>query len=268
VPVAEQPEVIPEITLDNAISQRFDNNLIDEPGEVSAPAAAAPADGGERPAINLPKKQTKKADAELEKISVELAKAKSLEDMDDKLAETLFGEELNFIAAQVLANPPNTESANDDVELVADVQVASGQVAHARVAQARVAPTTVATGHAVAAGQLVATGSKPAYEVTLEAPKQLDDGGMDLSTSQRLKTVRALNADLHPSIREPDATATATAASQPAAAPAEPPESIEDQINTSLTQTLKALNVKPPVIPDDDDGDDSKDGFFSRFRRS
>ncbi len=139
------------------------------------------------------------------------------------------------------------------LELIADAQVASGQVA-----QAHVAPATVATG------QPVATGSKPAFEVTLEAPKQLDDGGMDLSASQRLKTVRALNADLHPSIREPESTA----ASQPAGAPAEPHESIEDQINTSMTQTLKALNVKPPVIAHDDDDEDSRGGFFSRFRRT
>ena len=39
-PVAEPkaPEEIPEITLDHAISQRIENNLIDEPGEISAPA--------------------------------------------------------------------------------------------------------------------------------------------------------------------------------------------------------------------------------------
>ena len=238
VQVAEQPEVIPEITLDNAISQRFDNNLIDEPGEISAPAAAAPADGGELPAINLPKKQTKKADAELEKISTELAKAKSLEDMNDKLAETLFGEELNFIAAQVLANPPNTESANDDMELVANAQVAPGQP--------------------------VATGSNPSFEITLEAPKQLGDGGMALSATQRLKTVRALNADLYHSIREPESTA----ASRPKGAPAELHESIEDQMNTSMTQTLKALNVTPPVIDADGDDEELRGGFFNRFRRS
>jgi hypothetical protein len=38
-----------------------------------------------------------------------------------------------------------------------------------------------------------------------------------------------------------------------------------------MTQTLKALNVRPPpTITDDDDDDDeeSKSGFFGRFRRS
>jgi hypothetical protein len=49
----------------------------------------------------------------------------------------------------------------------------------------------------------------------------------------------------------------------------EQPESIEDQINTSMTQTLAALNVRPPEIHDgDDDDDDGKGGFFGRFKRS
>ena len=146
----------------------------------------------------------------------------------------MFGDELNFIAAQVLANPPSSESANDDHK-------------------------------EVATGQHVANGTPSAdVEVTLEAPKQLDDGGMDLSASQRLKTVRALNADLHPSIREPELPA----ANQSAAPPSASPESIEDQINTSMTQTLKALNVRPPVGDDSLDDDEAKGGFFSRFKRS
>ena len=244
-PVIKAPEVMPEITLDHAISQRIESQLIDEPGEVSAPVAEVPTNGGESPAINMPKRPAKKADSELEKIASELAKAKSLEDVDDRMAETLFGEELNFIAAQVLANPPNSASANDDLENIAQEQ------------------SQVAQG-VVASGQPVATEEKPSYEVTLEAPRNRDGGGMDLSASQRLKTVRALNADLHPSLREPEPGVARPAAPPPAAVT--PPDSIEDQINTSMTQTLKALNVKPPVFDEDDD--EPKGGFFSRFRRS
>ena len=45
------------------------------------------------------------------------------------------------------------------------------------------------------------------------------------------------------------------------------PSTIEEQMNTSMTQTLKALNARnTPVSNDDDDGE--KKGFFSRFRRS
>ena len=256
--VIEEPEVIPEITLDHAISQRVESKLIDEPGEVSAPATESAPDGGDLPAINLPKRQTKKADAELESIAAELAKAKSLEDVDEKLAETLFGDELNFIAAQVLANPPQIESANDDLDAVAEEQVLSAQAGSGQAM-----PEQIVQG-AIAAGRAVPTGADDSYEVTLEAPSQHNDGGLDLSASQRLKTVRALNADLHPSIREPEATAEL----QAGASPSEPPESIEDQINTSMTQTLKALNVTPPIIADDaDDDDELKGGFFSRFKR-
>lgn len=236
-PEPEIPEVIPEITLDHAINQRIASNLIDEPGEISAPApekAPASTNDTEMPVLKLPPKQNKKADAELEQLANQLAKAKSLEDVDDKLAETLFGDEINFVAAQVLANPPPGEPANDEHE----VAVATGEPA-------------------------VRSNTAADLEVTLEAPKKLDDCGMDLSASQRLKTVRALNADLHPSIREPEAAPDFRSAPEPVSAP----DSIEDQINTSMTQTLKALNVTPPVFDDNND-DENTGGFFSRFKRS
>ena len=235
-PEPDIPEVIPEITLDHAISRRIESNLIDEPGEISAAPpekSPTPANDTGMPALKLPPKQNKKADAEIERIANQLAKAKSLEDVDDKLAETLFGDEINFVAAQILANPPSGEPANDEHDVV------------------------VATGQPVVRGSAAAD-----VEVTLEAPKKLDDGGIDLSASQRLKTVRALNADLNPSLSKPDAMPEF----QPTPAPVSAPDSIEDQINTSMTQTLKALNVTPPVLDDDDD-DENKGGFFSRFKR-
>ncbi len=245
-PEPDIPEVIPEITLDHAISQTIQSNLIDEPGEVSRPQPENPAtetNGDGMPAIQLPKKLNRKADAELEQIAVELAKAKSIEDIDDRMAETLFGEELSFIASQVLANPPSAVSANEDIIAVAlDPKKNPGFVAE-----------EPAPGNHK---------SDSDFEVTLEAPKKLDDSGMDLSASQRLKTVRALNADLHPSIREPEATSD----DQPPQFGT--PDSFEDQINTSMTQTLKALNVVPPVNDDDMDDEESRGGFFSRFKRS
>ena len=102
----------------------------------------------------------------------------------------------------------------------------------------------------------------------IETP-ETNESGLDLSASQRLKTVRALNADLHPSLREPG--------NGPDPGPDVPardistPESIEDQIDTSITQTLKALKVTPPVSGDaaeDDVDEKKKGGFFSRFKRS
>ena len=242
----EEPEVIPEITLDHAISQRVESNLIDEPGEISPSTSdnvPSPNSESDMPAIQLPKKQNKKADAELDKIAGELAKAKSIEDVDESMVETLFGEELNFIAAQVVANPPTAESANDAL-------VAVGTI-----------PGDSMSAGANEAPQFGSGNPDSDFEVTLEAPKKLGDSGMDLSASQRLKTVRALNADMHSPIREPAAPSNNSPPSFNA------PESIEDQINTSMTQTLKALNVVPPVNDDQMEYDEPKGGFFSRFKR-
>ena len=88
---------------------------------------------------------------------------------------------------------------------------------------------------------------------------------MDISAWQRLATVRALNAG------KPQAGPQKAANVTPS--PAVSPEPIEEQITTSLTQTMKALKVNPdPAAVNDDEDDDHDDerdgGFFSRFRRS
>ena len=258
-PVAKpEPEVIPEITLDNAIQSRIEDHLIDEPGQISPTAPEAPAKsngGSDVPEIKIAPRKAKKADAELEKIAAELAKAKTLEDVDDKLAETLFGEELNLIAAQVVANAASAESANDEEQTLFDTNAA-------QMAQAS---GSITPEPAVAA--------ESGVEVSLETREHGGEGGLDLSASQRLKTVRALNADVNPSPHEPEGTPPPVASSEPPA-PVATPEPIEDQINTSMTQTLKALNVRPPISDDqptaynEDDEEEEKSGFFSRFRRT
>ncbi len=242
---AELPDLIPEITLDNAISQKIEDNLIDERDEISAsapgPEAESNTESAAIPAVNLPRRTSKKADAELDNIANELAKAKSLDDVDDMMAETLFGEELNLAASQFMKKPGSGESANDDLNSV------------------------VAEGQLVEKGS--STSSEPTSEATLEASSSQNELSMEQSASQRLKTVRALNADMHSSLQDPETPA----ANDPPTEPQRNPESIEDQINISMTQTLKALNVVPPVTQsgfDDDEDDETKSGFFSRFKRS
>ena len=251
--IPEEPEVIPEITLDHAISQKIESNLIDEPGEISSSTSDnVPSlhDKSDLPAIKLPKKKNKKTDGEVEKIAFDLAKAKSIEDIDDKMAETLFGEDLNFIAAQMLASPPAVAPANDEL-------VATG------TAPADIAPAAMPEAPQLGKGQSDAEDQVILETpVTLGSPKKLDDSGMDLTASQRLKTVRALNSGSHSSARKPK---TPSSNSPPSLGT---PESIENQINTSMTQTLKALNVVPPVNDDHMDDDEPKGGFFSRFKRS
>jgi type II secretory pathway predicted ATPase ExeA len=165
--------------------------------------------------------------AELQQIAENLSRAKTLDDVDDKMAETLFGEEFSEIAAQIAEKVANDSSASNELE-----------------------PEEPAEA--------------PAADATSPKPK-LDD-----AAEQRLATVRALNSK--PNVTPPPPPSAEsivmtdnTATSQPPAT-GDPIDSIEDQINTSMTQTLKALGGRP--APADDDEDERRSGFFGRFRKS
>jgi len=245
-PEPEVPEVMPEITLDNAINERIESEQSDKAGEAGPPAsedAGSDADNTDTPAAVAPQNQNKQSDAELQQMAVDLSKAKSIEDIDDKLAETLFGEELNSIAAQFAVIPQSAEPANDDSEVVADEAVKEPVNEVPAVAphkpQADKKPATV-------------------------APKTVDSSGKPMSTSQRLRTVRALNADAKPATPAPK-PGVAARNHLPVSDPTNTPNSFEDQMNTSIsdTQTQRVLNVVPP-----DDDEETGGGFFSRFKRS
>jgi type II secretory pathway predicted ATPase ExeA len=210
---------------------------------VEPPVAKAPVT--QKPVVELPvvvedasDDDNHEGDPELEKIAVNLARAKTIDDCDDKMAETLFGEEFSMMAAQVAANAPAELSANDELELaVTDFDGAA------------------------------------AVNVEIKSESNFSESNVDGSASQRLRTVRALNADPNAVPHVNGMNNVPPPVPPVAAAPVEPgpsgdqPQSIEDQINTSMTQTLEALSVRPDVHDDDDD-EDSKGGFFSRFRRS
>jgi hypothetical protein len=183
---------------------------------------------------------------ELKKMALGLAKAKSIEDVDDKMAETLFGEELSAAAAAVAAR-------------VAEEAAAEAAKAGEETAASAPSPKSELDKEFESVW-----GQTPAVEISIDSEIEDQKGDMELSASQRLATVRALN--------------TGNPGSAPAggrrspAAPAAEPGSIEEQITTSLTQTMEALKVNPDpaAINDDDDDDDDdarKGGFFSRFRR-
>ena len=229
--VGDEPlEEIPEITLDDSIRTGIEQQQPEDP------------------AVELPQREPGQADAELEKIAAELAKAKTLEDVDDKMAETLFGSEISMIAAQVIGNPPTEEPANDSQPEAASALPPTPEPVEPEMAPQ---PADIASMPA-------------AEEVSIETHTPTAGSGMDLSASQRLKTVRALNADLHPSLREPGNDVAANGSPDGGVTP----ESIEDQINTSITETLKALKVPPSVANEDGDEETGKSGFFSRFKRS
>ena len=244
-PDEPEPEDIPEITLDHAIQSKIEDKLIDEPGQISPNDPESPAssnDAAHACQIKFEPRKAKKADAQLEKIAEELAKAKTIEDFDDTAAETLFGEELNFVAAQVVDNGSANKPGNDE-------EVGLFDTSAAMMAQG---------------------GGAPSLEISLETRQNK----IDVSASQRLKTVRALNADRQPLPPVVGGLSTPAPSTDPSALTI--PDPIEDQINTSMTQTLKALDVKPPISDKsngvqlhDDEGlsDEQKGGFFSRFKR-
>ena len=197
----------------------------------------------------LAAKKQQKADAELEKIAEGLSQAKTIEDVDDKMAETLFGEELSIAAAAV-------------AKRVAEESSAAAEAAPPASPEPQAPAANGSDGSMETEFENV-WGQKPDVEVSIETQIEGQAGGLDISASQRLATVRALSAESNPDPGPAAATQET---------PASKPVPIEEQITTSMTQTLEALNVRPEPTaingdPDDDD-EDEKRGFFSRFRRS
>ncbi len=239
VPVVASPEppAAPTVPVE-PVAKEPDLPVLELPAAPVEEQVPVPEDASDQES----EKEEKKAEADLEKIAANLARAKTIDDCDDEMAETLFGEEFSLMAAQVAANAPPELSANDEIEPTPE-DIATLPVADLEGAAA--------------------------VNVDLESEPNGTGGTIDLaSTQQRLDTVRALNAS--PARPSPKVEAVAMSHYEPPPPPppaGDQPESIEDQINTSITQTLKALSVRPAPAVDDDE-DDEKSGFFGRFRRS
>ena len=87
------------------------------------------------------------------------------------------------------------------------------------------------------------------------------NSGLDMSASQRLATVRALNAGM--GTPPPPAPANKRPSK-----PKQEPVPIEDQIDISMTNTMKALNIDPKILEQPvEEEEPAKGGFFSRFRK-
>lgn len=241
----EEVEDIPEITLDASINRKVDLAALERKKRLEKEGRVDDEDDSEEKAAEVTEQERarqEKSAAELEKIAEGLARAKTIEDVDDKMAETLFGEELSVAAAAVAARVAE--------EAAAAAAAASEPPAEKAAHAAAPAPKTEMEQEFENVW-----GETPGVEVSLDSSLEDQQGGLDLSASQRLATVRALN------------TGKSGTAAQ--AAPAADPDPIEDQITTSLTQTMKALKVNPdPAAINDDDDGERKGGFFSRFRRS
>ena len=247
----DEIEEIPEITLDDSINRKVDRAELERRKRLEEEGILEEEEPEKEEIAAEDRAREEKAAAELEKIAAGLAKAKTIEDVDDKMAETLFGEELSVAAAAVAARVAEEAAAAE--------------------AEQNSSPAEAATQEPAGKSDMEKEfenvwGETPGVEVSIESQIEDQNGGLDISASQRLATVRALNTG---NAGAADAAPPGATGAPPA--PAASPDPIEEQITTSLTQTMKALKVAPEptaVNDDDDDDDERKGGFFSRFRRS
>ena len=258
--VADAASVSPEITLDRAIQDKIDEatELLERTNfdlaEVAATEEAKTAAIMPEAAANSQTTdEGNESGAELHRISTEVATLESIEGMDEEMGETLFGSDFSQTSAHVVANPLPDESANDDSRFTAKkfdiTDVPSPDIGAENPFEEIDKPViTRGNGHAdnivAATDRLVTAGS-------------LDSVGAPNGNSDH----EAQSAESAPSPEERVVKPTPT--------DGESAESTEDPISASMSQTLNALNARPPTIDDDDDGNAKrKGGFFSRFRRS
>ena len=254
-------DIVPEITLDRQIQEKIEEatealkqtqvdataDVTEELEATSKAPVAEPAAQDQAVSLDVPSNKAEKADQELEKIASELAKAKTLEDVDDMAAETLFGEEFSMMAAQVAANAP---------PIGEDTQVAKGTLPGETVEEPELALDP---------------------EPEADPAPQADADPMDTSSSQRLQALREMNHSEPPAGAPslPEATESIVMSGGgvelPPAENSDSVDSIEDQIKTSMTQKMEALKIDHlPREFDDDDDDETveKTGFLGGlFRR-
>jgi general secretion pathway protein A len=234
------PVELPEITLDRQIKEKIAEatDLLRKTHPDIAAAIAAEDEAANNAAAEVPDSEEQKLDPKLQHVAMQLSKARTIDDVSDTMAETLWGEEISMIAAQVIANPPPEFCANDDLELVDDEPEAPARQAPAATVESAPKPPAKAKPLPSSAAERLAT------------VQALNGGPPKLPASQESIVLGETNPKLK------------------AIAAGNQPEPIEEQINLSITQTLKALNVSRMQADKEEEPDSPKRGFFSRFRRS
>ncbi|MEM9401653.1 MAG: hypothetical protein AAGA44_04075 [Pseudomonadota bacterium] len=256
---ALEPAVVPEITLDDSIQEKVDRE--------AAELVAARDSNGEAPETDEDDADGP-SDTEVHRMMEDLSKANSLEDMDDKLAETLFGDEINMVASQVLkVAREKFEASEQEADTPEPVELSLEQTR-----ETKALPESSGETEEDLRKQFEDTwGEVPGEAETIDLNgNQPAAAGLDSSASQRLATLRALNANLGKPI---PASAGQPADKSAPTAKAEPkqrkpaPEPIEDQIDVSMTATFKALKINPDELAQQEEEESEKKGFFSRFRK-
>ena len=179
-------------------------------------------------------------DPELLKVAEQIGRASSLEDMTDVMAETIFGSEaFDEIAAAVVSNPPEEEETSP-------VMLDESQIPEA------------ANDAGKQEGAKVTATTQPANET------------LSQSAADRLDMVKALNNGAGPAAVGPreDIQLGNDNPDKPPKPRGPQPEPIEQQITTSMTQTLKALSAAKPAQENPEEEEKKSGGLFSRFRKS
>jgi len=246
---------------------------------------ARPSEVTEETELDTAIQPTEEDDADLDQFAAEIGKANSLEDISDVMAETLFGNsELDRVAAEVsaaagtLADESPSELDASPVMLELEEREVAANDAGAVVTKLPAAPNSsqlsAANGPAgrTAAPPLPDAESgehlKESVAMRMEMLKamksgQLPKNGKLASTMQAGNTVEAIEMG-HAETRNAESSGPK-------------PETIENQIDTSITQTLKAVDIKrmqeAEAAADAQEKAQKKakkksGGLFSRFRKS
>lgn len=237
---------------------------------VQTPVPAAPRATAPAAPESAPKDAAEQE--KMQKLAADLGSARSIEDIDDLAAETLFGEEFSQIAATIAAMAANDK----DAEAEADDSDNKPQQSVAPVAAGAAPPATATNAPAArAAPPSAPVGATPARPVAQSAappptPKRPPPADIDSSAARRLEMVRSLNKSRKPI---PNAMLTeeivlgSSDSSPTHSGPA--PEPIENQFGTSMTANLKALSSQSieAMQKAEKQQEEKKGGLLSRFKR-
>ena len=170
---ASSEDEIPDITLDHVIEREAARESRDEPAPVEAPPADDPeitAADADRPEPVRRPQESETVEEQLERISAQIAKADTITDIGDTLAERLFGDNVDMFAEQIAAEEARQAEDAAQAQPVEDVTAQPGDA---------LPDQSFATD--TATGVPAMPRSKPS--------------GLDTAAYERLKTVRALNAN-------------------------------------------------------------------------
>jgi hypothetical protein len=212
----EVPAVVPEITLDKAIEDQ-------------------------RPKTY-----------DLDQFRAEIGSANSLEEISDKMAETLFGcEEFAQIAADVVSNPPGEPESGANESKPSPVKLAEDEMPGAANDESD-----------------LKNAPEPPKAVRAKTPvPAASESPMD-STAIRINMLNAMKSNAAAAAEniELGQDNRRNAERKPKGPQ---PEPIEQQINTSITQTLQAPSLsKMPESNEADSQEKKATGLFSRFKKS